>query len=132
MMTAAGMGTSPPHLELIYSKRTPRCCRVVALDSDQGGYSRSERQSSTQGPSPSPVENTSMNFNTTPQTTVSPAQDGTPVANFPEAKTAQVNADHNTMTEFMKPKFARAPIKEAGRVAYLGRLSSRRSRGFKD
>lgn len=69
-----------------------------------------------------------MNFNTTPQTTVSPGQDGTPVANFPEAKTAQVAADNNTMTEFMKPKFARAPIKEAGRVAYLGRSSSRRSR----
>lgn len=64
-----------------------------------------------------------MNFNTTPQTTVLPGQDGTPVANFPEAKTAQVAADNNTMTEFMKPKFARAPIKEAGRVAYLGASS---------
>ncbi|KAL0638415.1 Transcriptional activator of fatty acid utilization [Maublancomyces gigas] len=65
-----------------------------------------------------------MNFNTTPQTTVLPGQDGTPVANFPEAKTAQVAADNNTMTEFMKPKFARAPIKEAGRVAYLGESSN--------
>lgn len=64
-----------------------------------------------------------MNFNTTPQTTVSPGQDGTPVANFPEAKSAQVDADNNTMAQFMKPKFARAPIKEAGRVAYLGTLS---------
>lgn len=87
--------------------------------SDSGGH-RSERQSSTQGPSPSPVENTLMDFNRTPQTIVSPGQDGTPVANFPEAKSAQVITDSATMTQFMKPKFARAPIKEAGRVAYLG------------
>lgn len=63
-----------------------------------------------------------MDFNRTPQTTVSPGQDGTPAANFPEAKSAQVITDSATMTQFMKPKFARAPIKEAGRVAYLGIL----------
>lgn len=62
-----------------------------------------------------------MNFNKTPQTTVLPHQDGTPTAGFPEAKSAQVAADNRTLTQFMKPKFARAPIKEAGRVAYLGR-----------
>lgn len=66
-----------------------------------------------------------MNFNTTPQAVVSPGQDGTPAANFPEVKSAQVIADNSTMTQFMKPKFARAPIKEAGRVAYLGIISKR-------
>lgn len=86
-----------------------------------GGSRSSERQSSVQGPSPSPVDNIQMNFNKTPQTTVLPHQDGTPTAGFPEAKSAQVAADNRTLTQFMKPKFARAPIKEAGRVAYLGR-----------
>ena len=34
-------------------------------------------------------------------------------------------ATHNThFAQFMKPKFARAPIKEAGRVAYLGESSN--------
>jgi hypothetical protein len=28
------------------------------------------------------------------------------------------------MAQFMKPKFARAPIREAGRVAYLGESSN--------
>ena len=80
----------------------------------------SEPQGSVQGPSPSPVESIRMNFDKTPQTTVLPHQDGTPQPGFPEAKSAQVDADNRTLTEFMKPKFAKAPIKEAGRVAYLG------------
>lgn len=32
--------------------------------------------------------------------------------------------ENGTITQFMKPKFARAPIKEAGRVAYLGESSN--------
>ncbi|KAH8146620.1 uncharacterized protein LAJ45_09303 [Morchella importuna] len=102
---------------------TPKRKKVAGVkgrDDDNG----SERQSSVQGPSPSPIENTQMDFNRTPQTTVSPGQDGTPAANFPEAKSAQVITDSATMTQFMKPKFARAPIKEAGRVAYLGESSN--------
>lgn len=75
------------------------------------------------GTSESPVDgNTSMSFNRTPQTNVTPAQDGTPIVNYPDAKFAQVATDSNTYTQFMRPKFARAPIKEAGRVAYLGVL----------
>lgn len=61
-----------------------------------------------------------MNFNRTPQTQVAPGQDGTPLTTYPDAKFAQVAADAGTYTQFMRPKFARAPIKEAGRVAYLG------------
>jgi hypothetical protein len=64
-----------------------------------------------------------MNFNRTPQTHVAPHQDGTPPVTYPDAKFAQVATDSGTYTQFMRPKFARAPIKEAGRVAYLGWLS---------
>ncbi|KIW32817.1 hypothetical protein, variant 2 [Cladophialophora immunda] len=41
-----------------------------------------------------------------------------------EAQAAQQAANNSTMAQFMKPKFARAPIKEAGRVAYLGESSN--------
>lgn len=40
-----------------------------------------------------------------------------------EQAAEQVKHD-GTLTSFMKPKFARAPIKEAGRVAYLGESSN--------
>lgn len=73
-------------------------------------------------PTPSPIDANSMNYNRTPQTSVPPHQDGTPQATYPDAKFAQVAADAGTYTQFMRPKFARAPIKEAGRVAYLGEL----------
>ena len=47
-----------------------------------------------------------------------------PVTTFTEAQQAQ-QATHNTSyAQFMKPKFARAPITEAGRVAYLGESSN--------
>ena len=61
-----------------------------------------------------------MNFNRTPQAVVATHQDGTPPVTYPDAKYAQVAADSGTYAQFMRPKFARAPIKEAGRVAYLG------------
>jgi hypothetical protein len=52
------------------------------------------------------------------------AVDGMPVTTLTEQQEAQ-QASHNTAyAQFMKPKFARAPIKEAGRVAYLGESSN--------
>lgn len=74
--------------------------------------------------SASPVDGVFVG-NRTPQTTVAPGQDGTPNASYPDAKFAQVAADSGTYTQFMRPKFARQPIKEAGRVAYLGGLRGR-------
>ncbi|KAI9888143.1 MAG: Transcriptional activator of fatty acid utilization [Watsoniomyces obsoletus] len=59
--------------------------------------------------------------NTTPQQA---SKQGTPPTNLSEAQAAQQTTDNATWTEFMKPKFARAPIKEAGRVAYLGESSN--------
>ncbi|KAF2663978.1 cutinase transcription factor 1 alpha [Microthyrium microscopicum] len=50
--------------------------------------------------------------------------DGTPTASMSEAYATHQSTHNGTLTQFMKPKFARAPIKEAGRVAYLGESSN--------
>ncbi|RAL66610.1 hypothetical protein DID88_006300 [Monilinia fructigena] len=49
---------------------------------------------------------------------------GTPATSLTEAQNRQREHDENTYAQFMKPKFTRAPIKEAGRVAYLGESSN--------
>jgi hypothetical protein len=51
-------------------------------------------------------------------------QDGTPATSLTEAQYKQRQDDDGTYAQFMKPKFTRAPIKEAGRVAYLGESSN--------
>lgn len=82
----------------------------------------SERRGSTQGPSPSPISTpSSHNFNHIPAASVTPQLDGTPSVTQSDAVQAKASTDAETYAQFMKPKFARAPIKEAGRVAYLGR-----------
>lgn len=58
------------------------------------------------------------------KTTVYNSPDGTPSTSVSNAYAAQQNAHNGTYAQFMKPKFARAPIKEAGRVAYLGESSN--------
>jgi len=50
--------------------------------------------------------------------------DGLPSTQLSDAQAAQEASNNSTMTQFMRPKFARAPIKEAGRVAYLGESSN--------
>lgn len=50
--------------------------------------------------------------------------DGMPNTSLSEAEAAQQASANNAYAQFMKPKFARAPIKEAGRVAYLGESSN--------
>ncbi|MCJ1310860.1 Transcriptional activator of fatty acid utilization [Agyrium rufum] len=50
--------------------------------------------------------------------------DGMPATTLSEAQQAQQTSAQGTYAQFMKPKFARAPIKEAGRVAYLGESSN--------
>ncbi|KAL6154798.1 Cutinase transcription factor 1 alpha [Exserohilum turcicum] len=52
------------------------------------------------------------------------AEDGTPSTTVSSAYAAQQATHNGTYAQFMKPKFARAPIKEAGRVAYLGESSN--------
>ena len=57
-------------------------------------------------------------------TSVYNTQDGTPPTSLTEAQYKQRADDDGTYAQFMKPKFTRAPIKEAGRVAYLGESSN--------
>ncbi|KAL4889548.1 fungal-specific transcription factor domain-containing protein [Aspergillus ambiguus] len=52
------------------------------------------------------------------------AVDGMPVTSLSEQQVAQQASQNSAYAQFMKPKFARAPIKEAGRVAYLGESSN--------
>ncbi|KAE8366773.1 fungal-specific transcription factor domain-containing protein [Aspergillus caelatus] len=52
------------------------------------------------------------------------AVDGMPVTSLTESQAAQQATQNGAYAQFMKPKFARAPIKEAGRVAYLGESSN--------
>lgn len=52
------------------------------------------------------------------------AVDGMPVTSLTESQAAQQASQNSMYAQFMKPKFARAPIKEAGRVAYLGESSN--------
>ena len=56
--------------------------------------------------------------------TVYNTHDGTPSSALTEAQIRQNAETDKTYTQFMKPKFTRAPIKEAGRVAYLGESSN--------
>lgn len=52
------------------------------------------------------------------------SQNGMPATSLTEEQAAQQINHNGTFAQFMKPKFARAPIKEAGRVAYLGESSN--------
>ena len=49
---------------------------------------------------------------------------GMPQTEVSESYAAQQRVNNGTYAQYMKPKFARAPIKEAGRVAYLGESSN--------
>lgn len=51
-------------------------------------------------------------------------QAGLPATEAPDGYALQQRTADNTYLHYMKPKFARAPIKEAGRVAYLGESSN--------
>ena len=47
-----------------------------------------------------------------------------PQTTLSDSQAAQQVSQNSTYAQFMKPKFARAPIKEAGRVAFLGESSN--------
>lgn len=49
---------------------------------------------------------------------------GMPATDLSDAQALQQATQNTHFAQFMKPKFARAPIKEAGRVAYLGESSN--------
>lgn len=52
------------------------------------------------------------------------SQAGMPETEVSDAYASQQRINNGTYVQYMKPKFARAPIKEAGRVAYLGESSN--------
>ena len=56
--------------------------------------------------------------------TVFHSTEGTPATSFTDAQARKEEVDSSTYLNLMKPKFTRAPITEAGRVAYLGESSS--------
>lgn len=74
-----------------------------------------EHASQTDSPSTNTGPRSTTGYNTA---------DGTPTTTLSEAQIRQSQNDETTYTQFMKPKFTRAPIKEAGRVAYLGESSN--------
>ncbi|KAI9933470.1 Transcriptional activator of fatty acid utilization [Aspergillus wentii] len=82
-----------------------------------GGEERNEEKDKTE---PSPTDDKdAFGYQNNPM-----AVDGMPVTSLTETQAAQQATHDSAYAQFMKPKFARAPIKEAGRVAYLGESSN--------
>ncbi|KAI4110455.1 MAG: hypothetical protein LQ339_001320 [Xanthoria mediterranea] len=89
-----------------------------AKDSDSDrGESIQANSPTVEGPGPAGYD---FPHNAPPQA----SNDGMPVTTLSKAQSAQQATQNTHYTHFMKPKFARAPIKEAGRVAYLGESSN--------
>lgn len=87
-------------------------------------HESSDRAESIHPPSPS-IENPA-GYDVTRETTEfnSHTQNGMPITSLSDAQAVQQASHNSHFAHFMKPKFARAPIKEAGRVAYLGESSN--------
>lgn len=89
------------------------CSRADSFRSDEQNESGSTQQPSpTEGKDAFGYRNNQM------------AVDGMPATSLSQAQEAQRASLDSAYAQFMKPKFARAPIKEAGRVAYLGESSN--------
>lgn len=73
-----------------------------------------------------PLSSTTTSYSPRPSApTVSHTADGTPPTSLTEAQARKEEVDNGTyLNILMKPKFTRAPITEAGRVAYLGESSN--------
>lgn len=84
-------------------------------------YEYSETSEPQQPPTPSDPRLVRQNSK---PTIPPPGPDGLPSSQQVEATATHQNSSQGVMAQFMKPKFARAPIKEAGRVAYLGESSN--------
>ncbi|KAF2141525.1 uncharacterized protein K452DRAFT_319116 [Aplosporella prunicola CBS 121167] len=114
-------------------KRKKTTTKAKDTDSDrsdalQDGDRRSSTNIVTTNHSPAAVlqnpNPTALNLGPDEKTTVTNSPDGIPSTALPPAYNAQQSAHNGSYLQFMKPKFARAPIKEAGRVAYLGESSN--------
>lgn len=88
--------------------------KSIANDNSDRGDPVDDRSTRTETPSTHAVRSTSV-YN---------SQDGTPPTSLTDAQYKQREGEEHHYAQFMKPKFTRAPIKEAGRVAYLGESSN--------
>lgn len=95
-----------------------RCLLLIHTDLEE----YSDRAESVRAPSP-PPENP-VGYDVSQSGSEYHNHDGLPATSLTEAQTAQQATHDSHFTHFMRPKFARAPIKEAGRVAYLGESSN--------
>ncbi|KAI1619064.1 transcriptional regulatory protein [Exophiala viscosa] len=102
-------------------------CRIPVPKRKRASTARAKDEESEAGDSQQPPTPTDPRLTRPSQprpTAGFNSPDGIPSTQMSEAQAAQQAANNSTMTQFMKPKFARAPIKEAGRVAYLGESSN--------
>ncbi|KAF3767815.1 hypothetical protein M406DRAFT_254930 [Cryphonectria parasitica EP155] len=102
---------------------TPKRKKVPAASTTKDSDSERGDGSEDRSPLPAPSAG-SGTFNTRPPAVYHTAE-GTPSTTMTAAQTQKEEADNNTYLNLvMKPKFTRAPITEAGRVAYLGESSN--------
>ncbi|KAI1377547.1 fungal-specific transcription factor domain-containing protein [Hypoxylon crocopeplum] len=85
--------------------------------------SDSDRGDVVEEPSPKPIAASSNTFPARPA--VYHSSEGVPATTLTEAQARKEEVDNDTFVNLvMKPKFTRAPITEAGRVAFLGESSN--------
>ncbi|KAG5953625.1 Cutinase transcription factor 1 alpha [Claviceps sorghi] len=102
-------------------KKPPNAGSQANRDSDSEREGTDDRPNET--PPASNGASSGASFPRPP--TVSHTSDGTPSSSITEAQARQEEVDKDTYLNLvMKPKFTRAPIKEAGRVAFLGESSN--------
>ncbi|KAF5635190.1 cutinase transcription factor 1 alpha [Fusarium sp. NRRL 25303] len=106
-----------------YENAPPIVTRSSALT--RGFVICSDRGDANEDPSPRPVAPSSTSSLTPRAPSVYHSNNGTPPTNWTEAQARKEEVDSGTYLDLvMKPKFTRAPITEAGRVAYLGESSN--------
>ncbi|KFX93242.1 hypothetical protein O988_06907 [Pseudogymnoascus sp. VKM F-3808] len=99
--------------------------QAAAAGSTRMKDSDSDRGDTAEAPSPSTESLASSSYAPPPHSSGNfVSQSGTPTTQVSESQARQAEQDEGMYLHFMKPKFSRAPIKEAGRVAYLGESSN--------
>lgn len=91
-------------------------------DSDRAESVRAPSPSENHNPIPDPVKHEVARSSAVEYDNHN--HDGMPITSLSDAQAVKQETHHSHFAHFMKPKFARAPIKEAGRVAYLGESSN--------
>ncbi|KAL7933827.1 fungal-specific transcription factor domain-containing protein [Trichoderma chlorosporum] len=106
---------------------TPKRKKTQATGAQTSKDSDSDRGENTDEPSrQTPLSSAGASYSPRASApTVSHTADGTPPTSLTEAQARKEEVDNGTYLNLvMKPKFTRAPITDAGRVAYLGESSN--------